>query len=65
MNPTEGKMSSRSEPAPLDDALPKTVKYCKKCQRGTSHQIRGGPGVGLFICIPCLSRALTYELERD
>jgi len=58
-------MSSRPEPASFGDALPKTVKYCKKCQRETSHEIRGGPGVVAFICIPCLSRALTYELERD
>jgi hypothetical protein len=58
-------MSPRREPASLYDAVPKTIKYCKKCQRETSHQIRGGPGLVAFICIPCLTRALAYELERD
>jgi hypothetical protein len=63
--PRRGGMSSRSEPVSYHDALAKIMKYCKTCQRETPHQIRGGPGMGVVICVPCLSRALTYELGRD
>jgi hypothetical protein len=58
-------MSTWPEPASFLEALPKTIKYCKTCQRETAHQIRGGPGVVAFICTACLERALTHELGRD
>jgi hypothetical protein len=47
------------------EALPKTIKYCKTCQRETFHQIRGGRGLSANICIPCLERALAWEQHRD
>lgn len=58
-------MSSWPEPASFQELLPTTLKFCKICQRETPHQIRGGEGVVAVICIPCLRRALTYELDRD
>jgi hypothetical protein len=58
-------MSSWTEPAFFQKAVPKMIKYCKTCQRETTHEISGGAGVVAVICIPCLNRALTYELERD
>jgi hypothetical protein len=57
-------MSSWPEPVSFHEP-PTTIKFCKICQRETPHQIRGGEGVVAVICIPCLDRALTYELERD
>jgi hypothetical protein len=59
------KMSCWPEPASFHEALPKTIKYCKICQRETPHQIRGGPDVVAVICISCLERALRYQLDRD
>jgi hypothetical protein len=58
-------MSSWPEPASFHEPLPTTIKFCRFCQRETPHQVRGGKGVVAVICIPCLNRALTYELERD
>ena len=46
-------------------AWPKTLRYCPTCQRETSHQLRQGAGVVVTICVPCLERALSYELDRD
>ena len=58
-------MSSWPEPASVHEPLPTTIKFCRFCQRETPHQIRGGKGVVAVICIPCLNRALAYELQRD
>jgi hypothetical protein len=58
-------MSSWPEPASFHDALPKTMKYCKLCEKQTPHQIRTGQAVLTAICIPCLRRAITRELGRD
>jgi hypothetical protein len=46
-------------------AWPKTLRYCATCQRETAHQLRQGSGVVVTICVPCLERALSYELDRD
>jgi len=45
--------------------LPRTMQYCKVCQRQTAHEIRTGAGVIARICTTCLERALRYELDRD
>ncbi|MGA2144173.1 MAG: hypothetical protein ABSH49_04340 [Bryobacteraceae bacterium] len=58
-------MSARTEPASSQEALPKIMKFCKACQMETAHQIRRGVGATATICIPCLYRALRYELDRD
>jgi hypothetical protein len=58
-------MSAWPEPASFHDVLPKTIKFCKACQRDTPHQIRANPGVTVVICVPCLNRALLYESDRD
>jgi hypothetical protein len=58
-------MTSWTEPAPCYGVLPKTIKYCKTCQRETPHQIRGGRGLTANVCISCLERALAYERIRD
>ena len=44
---------------------PKTLRYCRTCSKETPHQIRQGAGVVVTLCVPCLERALTYELDRD
>ena len=58
-------MSAWPEPASFPEVLPRTMKFCKVCQKETPHEIRGGSGVVATICIPCLRRALEYEQERD
>jgi hypothetical protein len=44
---------------------PKTLHYCSACGKETPHEIREGSGVLATICLPCLERALTYELDRE
>jgi len=44
---------------------PKTLRFCRTCSKETPHQIRQGTGVVVTLCVPCLERALTYELNRD
>jgi hypothetical protein len=65
INPTVTKMTSNIEFVSCHEALPKTIKYCKTCQRETFHQIREGRGLAANICISCLERALAWEQDRD
>jgi len=58
-------MSARPGLASFQEDVPKTMKYCKTCQRDTPHEIRMGSGVTATICVPCLRRGFDYELERD
>ncbi len=44
---------------------PKTLRHCRTCGKETPHQLRQGAGVVVSLCVPCLERALTYELDRD
>ncbi len=44
---------------------PKTIRYCRTCQKDTPHEIREGAGVIATFCLPCVDRALSYELDRD
>jgi hypothetical protein len=44
---------------------PKTLRFCPVCQKETAHEVRSGSGVVARICVPCLSRALAYELDRE
>jgi len=52
----------RSEPPAV---MPKTMRYCKVCQKDTPHEVRSGAGVIARMCLPCLERALSYELDRE
>jgi hypothetical protein len=45
--------------------LPKTLRFCKSCGKQTTHEVRSGAGVIATVCVPCLERALQYELDRD
>jgi hypothetical protein len=45
--------------------LPKTLRYCKLCQKETPHEIRVGAGVVAKFCVACMERELFYELEKD
>ena len=45
--------------------LPKTIRFCRVCQKETQHEVRSGAGVIARMCLPCLERALIYELDRD
>jgi len=65
MNLTERKMSAWPEPASYRDAPPTAIKYCRICQRETSHQVRSGRGALAVICIPCLYRVFSCEPKRD
>ena len=61
----EEDMSAAAGPAPVEESFPKFMKFCKRCQMETPHQIRRGEGVSAVICMPCWFRAVAYELERD
>jgi hypothetical protein len=54
-------------PEPQNTAIPipKTLRFCKTCGKETAHQVRSGAGVIATVCVPCLERALQYELDRD
>lgn len=58
-------MSAAPGMAPIADGSPRTMKYCRTCQRETPHQISSGEGIVAVICLPCWFRAADYELERD
>ncbi len=44
---------------------PKTYRYCLVCHKETPHEIQEGPGPTLVICVPCIERELSYELDRE
>jgi hypothetical protein len=58
-------MNTWIESVSYQEALPKTLKYCKTCQMETPHQIRCGERSVANTCIFCMERALAYELDRD
>jgi hypothetical protein len=41
------------------------LKYCRRCEHETSHQIRVVDGMTIAVCARCVERALLYELDRD
>jgi hypothetical protein len=45
--------------------IPKTLRYCPLCQKETTHEIREGKRMTVTVCVPCLERALSYELDRE
>ena len=58
-------MMNWQEPQRVAPPLPRTRRVCKSCGKETPHQVRSGAGVIATVCIPCLERALQYELDRD
>jgi hypothetical protein len=44
---------------------PKILRYCKICQKETSHEIHSASGVTVTLCVRCLQDALGHELDRD
>jgi hypothetical protein len=44
---------------------PKTIRYCPLCGKQTTHEFKEGGGLVATICIPCVERALSYELDRE
>jgi len=51
--------------ASLPQLRPRTLGYCPVCRMQTPHEIREGDGVLAAICLCCLERAFTYEMDRD
>ena len=45
--------------------IPKTLRYCPLCQKETTHEIREGKAMVVTVCVQCLERALSYELDRE
>jgi NMD protein affecting ribosome stability and mRNA decay len=58
-------MTAWLEPASFRDSAPRILKFCKTCQKDTAHEIRVARGVTVAICVSCVARALSYELDRD
>ena len=44
---------------------PRTLRYCKVCQKETTHEMRAGAKVIARMCAECLQRALQHALDRD
>jgi len=44
---------------------PKTLRYCRACAKQTPHEIRENSDVTAAICVACVERALSYELDRE
>jgi hypothetical protein len=49
----------------LAQLKPRTLEYCPVCRKQTPHEIREGDGVLAAICLFCVERALSYEMDRD
>src|SRR5580692_8467164 len=64
VNNMNGEIEAAPAPVSWQDG-PRTIRYCKTCQRGTAHQIVGCGGVQAALCIPCQVRLTAYELDRD
>lgn len=58
-------MSAPIRTTEITEAWPKTLRLCRTCGKETPHQLRQGSGVAVSLCVPCLERALSYELDRD
>lgn len=46
-------------------APPKTLRFCKVCQRETPHLIYSGGSVIARVCLPCSEESQRYELDRE
>ena len=44
---------------------PSFLRYWRRCERETSHEIRVSDGMSIVLCARCVERALLYELDRD
>lgn len=51
--------------ASLPQLRPRPLEYCPVCRKQTPHEIRESDGVLAAICLDCLERAVTYEMDRD
>ncbi len=58
-------MSTSTQTTETTTTWPKTMRFCRTCHKETPHQLRQGTGVVVSLCVPCLERALSYELDRD
>jgi hypothetical protein len=47
------------------DPLPRTLRFCKVCQKETPHEIRSGVGLTAKICVKCFEDARRHEPDRD
>ncbi len=56
-------MNTLLEITPAAESFPKVLRYCPRCRRETTHEIRAGGEI--LVCNPCLQRALDYEMDRD
>lgn len=56
-------MNTLLDTTPASESFPKVLRYCRRCCRETTHEIRGDDEI--LVCNPCLQRALDYEMDRD
>jgi len=57
-----GGADAAGSPAPPEPRpCPKTVQFCKTCGEQTTHEMRPG-GV---VCVKCVGRSVSAELDRD
>jgi hypothetical protein len=58
-------MQTQIEDTLIDHSGPRLLRRCSLCQGETPHEIRSAAGLSVTVCLPCLERALNYELDRD
>jgi len=44
---------------------PKTLRFCHLCGKETPHEIREGTDMVVTVCVHCVERAMSYELDRE
>jgi hypothetical protein len=58
-------MSTVSQPSLTVEELPTILRYCRRCEGQTPHEIHTANGMRIAVCVRCSDRALLYELDRD
>jgi hypothetical protein len=44
---------------------PKTLRFCPRCTKQTTHEILENTDLAVTVCVPCVERTMSYELDRE
>ena len=58
-------MTTGVPPPSANATWPRVLRYCKRCQKETPHEIHLASGMSVTVCVPCLTKALNFELDKD
>ena len=48
--------------APIEESNFQTRSFCKTCGKDTPHEVHRGEGLIARLCVPCLVRAMSYDV---